>query len=310
MSAAGQCKDLVSTADYLGFAPQHIFYLVGDPSRHYVRIEIPKNSNPDEVREIDIPSLELKGIQRAIHRKVLAEVPVGDATHSYVPGRSILTAAKQLCPAKAVLKVDIQDFFPSITFKRVLGLFKSLDFNDKTAFVLTRLTTMDNRIAQGAPTSPTISNLIVRSLDKRLLNLAAKWELGYVRYSDDMFFYKDKNFNHSRLAQIVYEVVKRSGFDANTEKTRYHPNGLPRITLGLLTHGDHPRIPGPQRRVYRSLFFKASRNIHWAYKNQEHLRGVLEWYKSVNGRDDTYLNYRSILDNVARLRLHDSYQSR
>jgi hypothetical protein len=61
----------------------------------------------------------------------------------------------------------------------------------------------------------------------------------------------------------------------NEEKTKYHPKGLPRTTLGLLTHGEQPKIPGSQRRIYRSMFFKASRNIHWAHENRERLRGII-----------------------------------
>lgn len=310
MGAADNCKDLASVAEYLGFAPQHIFYLVENSDRCYVSIEIPKNSDPAKFRKLDIPISELKGVQRAINRKILSEFSVGECVHSYVTARSILTAARELCPGRAVLKVDIEDFFPSITFVRVLGLFKALGFTDAASFILTRLTTFGDRLAQGAPTSPSISNLIMRGIDFRLSKLAATWELNYLRYSDDMFFYKDKNFNHPKLTAYITKIIKDGGFATNENKTKYHPKGLPRTTLGLLTHGDRPKIPGNQRRVYRSLFFKASRNIHWANENRERLRGIIEWYKCVYGRDDTYIQYRAILDNEARLRIHDSYQSK
>ena len=126
MGAADDCKDLVSIADYLGFAPQHIFYLVEHPERCYVSIEIPKNSDPTKFRKLDIPISELKGVQRAINNKILSEYSIDECVHSYVTARSILTAAREFCPGRAVLKVDIADiFFPSITFVRVLGLFKA-----------------------------------------------------------------------------------------------------------------------------------------------------------------------------------------
>lgn len=310
MSAADECKDLVSTAAFLGFAPQHIYYLVEHPDRCYVRIEIPKNSDPSKIRELDIPISELKGIQRAINKKILAVCAVDDCVHSYVAARSILTATRELCPGRAALKVDIKDFFPTISFARVLGLFRSMGFSDAASYILARLTTFDNRLAQGAPTSPAISNLIVRGMDHRMKRLAETWDMKYLRYSDDMFFHKDKNFNHPKLTSFAVKIVEDSGFTANANKTKYHPKGLPRTTLGLLSHGESPKIPGRQRRLYRSLFFKASRNIHWAHLNRERLRGILEWYKCVYGRDDTYVQYRAILDNEAQLRIHDTYQSK
>lgn len=310
MSAADECKDLVSTAIFLGFAPQHIFYLVENPDRCYVRIEIPKNSDPSQMRELDIPISQLKGIQKAINRKILAEYSVDDCVHSYVTSRSILTATRELCPGRAILKVDLKDFFPTISFVRVLGLFRSLGFSGPASYILARLTTYENRLAQGAPTSPAISNLIVRGMDCRLKRLAETWQMKYLRYSDDMFFHKDKNFNHPKLAQFALKIIEDGGFTANPAKTKYHPKGLPRTTLGLLSHGETPKIPGKQRRLYRSLFFKASRNIHWAHDNRERLRGILEWYKCVYGRDDTYIQYRAVLDNEVQLRIHDTYQSK
>lgn len=310
MGAADDCKDLASIAEYLGFAPQHIFYLVKHPDRCYLSIAIPKNSDPKKFRNLDIPISELKGVQRAINKKVLSDYSVDECVHSYVTARSILTAARRFCPGHAVLKIDIEEFFPSITFVRILGLFRSTGFSDAASFILARLTTFRGRLAQGAPTSPSISNLIMRGIDLRLKKLAATWELNYLRYSDDMFFYKEKNFNHPKLTEYISEIIESGGFKINKHKTKYHPKGLPRTTLGLLTHGEKPKIPGSQRRIYRSMFFKASRNIHWAHENRDLLRGIIEWYKCVYGRDDTYIQYRAILDNAARLRIHDSYQSK
>jgi len=310
MGAADECQDLVSTARFLGFAPQHIYYLVDEPERCYTRIQVPKNSDPTAMRNLDIPISELMGVQRAINRKILSEFGLSKHVHSYVPSKSILTAARELCPGRAVLKIDVQDFFPTISFVRVLGLFRSLGFSDASSYILSRLTTYGNSLAQGAPTSPAISNLIMRGIDKRLVRLSETWELNYLRYSDDLFFHKDKNFNHPKFAGYVFKILADGGFSANLGKTTFHPRGLPRITLGLLTHGDKPRIPGPQRRLYRSLFFKASRNIHWAHENRDRLRGMVEWYKCVHGRDDTYTQYRTILDNEVKLRIHDTYQSK
>ncbi|WP_330629384.1 reverse transcriptase domain-containing protein (plasmid) [Thioclava litoralis] len=309
MNAAAECKDLQSTADFLGFAPQHLYYLVEAPENFYVSIEIPKRSDPTQFRTLEIPRTELKGVQKAIYRKILSEHVFDDCVHSYVSSRSIITAAREFCSGKAVLKLDIENFFPTISFKRVLGLFKSFGFTPAAAYILARLTTVNDRIAQGAPTSPVISNLIVRGMDVGMKALARTWEMKYLRYSDDIFFYKHKNFNHPKLTTFAQKIITDAGFTANGDKTKYYAKGVPRTTLGLLTHGDSPKIPGRQRRIYRSLFFKASRNVHWADQNKDRLRGIAEWYKCVYGKDDTYLQYRQVLQNVALIRIHDSYQS-
>lgn len=309
MNAAEQCTDLNSIAEFLGFAPQHLFHLVQRPEKFYVSISIPKNSNTSSMRCLDIPTLELKGVQKMILKKILGELDVSEHVYSYVKGRSILTAANEFCPGNAILRMDIQRFFPSISFRRVYGLYKSFGFSESAAFILARLSTHRGHLAQGAPTSPKLSNLILKGMDRVMVNLSNKWELKYLRYSDDLFFYKDKNFNHPSLGALVSLILEYSGFEVNDVKTKYHPKGLPRITLGLLTHGEKPRIPGPQRKRYRSDFFKASRNIQWANENRAYLKGILEWHKCVNGKDQMYLQYQSVLQNIDRLQLHEAYQS-
>lgn len=310
MNAAVNCTDLKEISSFLGFAPQHIFYLVETPEAYYTSIKIPKNSDPTQFRTIDIPFSELKGVQRAIYKKILSGYPINDCVHSYVSGRSILTACKQLCAGRAVLKMDVKDFFPSITEKRVIGLFKSLGFNKSIAYILSRLCIKDDCLAQGAPTSPTISNLVMRMLDKQLKLLSNSWKMEYLRYSDDVFLHKEKNFNHPKLANYVTRIFEQNSFQVNEGKTSYFPKRLPRITLGLLTHGEAPRIPGTTRKKYRAAFFRASRDIHWAHQNQTRLRGMLEWYKCVHGKDETFIRYLSVYQNIGLLRLHDTYQSK
>jgi len=309
MSAAADSLDLKAISSFLGFAPQHIFYLVKNPDNFYTTISIPKNSNPLTYRTLDIPSSELKGIQRVINRTILQRHPLSERTFSYVSGKSIYAAANEFCGGKAVLKMDIKDFFPSITGKRVVGLYKSLGFNKSVAFILSQLCIRNNCLAQGAPTSPAISNLIMRRFDNQMEKLAGSWEMGYLRYSDDIFFYKSKNFNHPKLGVFASQIIEQNGFAVNPFKTRYHPRGLPRITLGLLTHGDKPKIPGIARKNYRAAFHRASRDFQWAYENETRLKGILEWYKSIHGRDEAFNHYNAIHKNIRKLKIHSSYRS-
>ncbi len=309
MTAAADCRDLQGISDLLGFAPQHIFFLVEKSESLYTSIQLPKRSNPETFREIDIPYTDLKGVQRAILKRILNEIPVSEYAYSYVKRRSIVEAAIKLCGKRAVLKLDIRDFFPSISNRRIFGLYRSLGFNNKVAFILTRLTTYKGRLCQGSPTSPYLSNLITRRLDYQLEKAARSWSIGYLRYSDDLFFTKASNFNHGVFTRMAEEIVMNNGFRLNTEKTRFHPRGFPRRTLGLLTHGRKPQIPGPARRRMRAAFFKASRNVHWARENVSYLRGLLEWHKCVYGKDQRYSQYRVVLNSILMMKVHQTYQS-
>lgn len=309
MTAAVLPENLVELSQFLGFAPQHIFALVQTAEFQYVDAKIPKTSDRLKFREISIPSLDLKGVQKCILREILEKNQVSDQTYSYVKEKGIIDAARLLSGSKAVLKMDIENFFPSINSKRVFGLFESLGFNKKVSYLLTKLTTYKSCLAQGAPTSPYISNLVCRNLDNCLIGAAKSWDMNYLRYSDDIFFFKGKNFNHPNFTKFVEGILNINGFRPNSSKTKFYPKGVPRKTLGLLTHGALPAIPGPTRRRMRDEFFKGSRNISWGQENVSYLKGNLEWYKMVYGRDDKFLHYKTIIDGIEKLKFHFSYKS-
>lgn len=308
MNAALRCQDLRSLSDFLGFAPQHIFYLVGNSDQLYFDIEIPKRSS-DEKRNISVPITELKGVQREILARILEPIVVNEHAYAYVKSKSVVQAARKLCGVKAVLKADLRNFFPSINSRRVFGLFRSLNFNDATAFMLTSLVTYKGALCQGAPTSPTISNILCRNLDQQLTDLTRAWELQYLRYSDDLFFYGASDFKYRDVLGVVTRVVSDNGFTVNGRKTRYYPRGKPRYTLGLETHGRRPKLSRTTLRRYRAMFFKASHNINWAAENVDMLTGCLEWYKSVYGSDDKYMEYQRIIRNIRDIKLHQPYRS-
>lgn len=307
MKIAAQSLDLNALAFDLGFAPQNIFYLVKLRDSLYVRAELPKRSPGGGVRIIHIPKPELKGVQRAILKKYLERVPTSPYAYAYVKDRSVVSAAAKLAGHKAVLRVDLKDFFPSITQARVLGLFKSLGFGAKAAWILSNLTTREGFLAQGAPTSPAISNLIARSLDNELAKLAASWDLNYIRYSDDLFFHGPTNFGFKSMLPYISEVCRDNSFRINEGKTRYFPKGMPRCTLGLMTHSSRPKIPREARHRMRAAFFKASHDLRWGEKSLSRLSGLLEWYKSVYGQDETYKEYKKIIANITGIKLHDAY---
>jgi hypothetical protein len=314
MSAATQPTDLESLSRYLGFASQHIFYLVGNADKLYFEIEIPKKSTSlshwNNTRKISIPVTDLKGVQRVILSSILSHVPISEHSYAYVKGRSVTQAAQKLCGGKSVLKIDLSNFFPTVTSKRVFGMFRSLGFNNDVCFMLTKLTTYKGTLCQGAPTSPAISNIICRKMDLHLDALSKKWKMNFIRYSDDIFFYKQKNFKYAEVLSAAKRVIVSHGFTVNDNKTKYCPLEKPRYTLGLVTHGQSPQLPRKTRREYRAAFFRASRDINWATENLERLVGMAEWYKCVYGFNQNYENYKRVIRNVRAMRLHNPYSTK
>jgi RNA-directed DNA polymerase len=297
--------NLATLSEFLGFAPQHLFYVIELADRMYFEFEIDKADGGK--RKIAAPRTELKGIQRAILSKVLEKIPFSDYCYAYVPGRSAIEAATRISGHKAVLHLDISDFFPTITRRRVFGLFASRGFNTSVSFMLAKLCTYRNHLCQGAPTSPCISNLIFYRADQQLRSLANTFKLEYIRYSDDIFIFAEQNFRYKRVAEIASKILKENGFKLNAAKTKYHRRNAPRYTLGLQTVGPTPRLARSSRRLYRSAFFKASRNLKWGQENESRLLGMASWYKAVHGNNQTYKDFIRILKNVQGIKFHEPY---
>ena len=302
-----QCTDLVTVARYLRFAPQRLYYLIHNKNHLYYEFEIRKLNDPSKTRKIVSPIKELKGVQRVILKEILEQVPISDQAFAYIKGRSVVAAAKNLLGQQNVLRLDIADFFPTISDRRVYGLFASLGFCPKTSWIFAQLSTHNGRLAQGAPTSPYISNLICRGLDRHLNALATSWDLRYLRYSDDIYFHGYPTFNSNKLTAYVEKILRDHGFRMNKSKIRYHGKGIPRNTLGVLTHGRVIQLPRRARKNYRAAFFKASKNPKWGLENISILSGMAEYYKAIYGSNSTYLEYKNIIKTVRALRLHDPY---
>ena len=206
-------------------------------TRTYQCFRIPKKTGG--YREISAPIASLKQAQYWIQEHILALMPQLDCVHGFVAGRSIVTNATPHVQKEIVINLDVQDFFPSITHKRVLKLFRYLGYPHAVSLCLARLCTeqryvkvnLDGQIKyisrgkrvlpQGAPTSPTISNLVMRNADLYIQSLATKNEMVYTRYADDITLSTaDSDCKIGSILGSIGQRLKREGFVVHPKKTR------------------------------------------------------------------------------------------
>jgi RNA-directed DNA polymerase len=229
----------------------------------YVEFEIKKASGAP--RKITAPRMALKRIQRKILTEILDKLPVHAACHGFVRGRSVVSNAAPHQGAKLIIKMDLRDFFPTIHYRRVRGLFTRLGYNPEVAGALAGLTTHRPKLEdgtvvwpgvlpQGAPTSPALANLLCRRLDARLLGLATRAGAIYTRYADDLTFSfrapPDKGLGG--FLWWVDQVCQQEGFVENTEKRRIlWPSSQQRVTGVVVNSSLH--IPRQARHQFRAL---------------------------------------------------------
>ncbi len=252
------------------------FHAEATRKTHYVYFEIPKRSGGK--RLLSAPHERLKETQRKILVEILEKLPLEAEAHGFVKGRSTVTNATPHVGQGVVLNVDLKDFFPTVTFRRVRGLFQSLGYSPAVATVLGLLCTEAPRrkvnfdgadwwvavgercLPQGAPTSPAIANAISRKLDRRLRGRLAKKGWVYTRYADDLSFSK-KDFTRADLGFVhasIRHVVEDEGFALNPKKGRAQGRGGRQDVTGVVVNVK-PGVPRDELKRLRAILHQAKK---------------------------------------------------
>ncbi len=171
-------------------------------SRRYRQFNIKKRNG--EPRTISAPTKPLKAVQRRVAAALYEIHRPRSCVFGFVNDRGILDNASKHVGHRWLLRVDLQDFFPSINFGRVRGLFLAAPFSfpQSVATILAQLATFKNQLPQGAPTSPVLSNYICHRLDYDLIRLAQRNGSYYTRYADDLIFSADQRTFPRNLGTI------------------------------------------------------------------------------------------------------------
>ena len=223
--------------------------------RHYRTFQIRKRSGGS--RTIHAPRKTLKALQHELKIVLESIYRPRSCVMGYIAERSILDNARIHQGARWVLRVDIESFFPSIHFGRVLGMFKAMGIQHEVAVAMAQLSCTSEHLPQGAPTSPVVSNLMCGRLDRQLAGLARLHKLRYTRYCDDLVFSTDKKrfpdavFRHStaKVGDRLRRSLSESGFSINESKIRIMPKWERQMVTGLTVN----RLANTPRKFIREV---------------------------------------------------------
>jgi len=198
------------------------------------------------IRTIKAPKKELKIIQQRFISFIQDRIGVRPAAHGFVRKKNIVTNAQLHINHRAVFNLDLREFFPTINFGRVRGLFISEPFkaSPTIATILAQICCHAGSLPQGAPTSPFISNMICFRLDAQLTQLARNLGCVYTRYADDLTFSKRKGLFPSDLALVnedgsvsigkeLVDIIENNGFKIHTDKVHLYRNTHRQTVTGL-----------------------------------------------------------------------------
>lgn len=244
---------------------------------HYKRFSLPKKTGG--VREISAPMPRLKAAQQWILENVLYKVPAHEAAHGFCQARSIVSNALPHVGAHVVINLDLKDFFPTITYPRVWGVFRSLGYSRASATLFALLCTepqvttvsMDGQqwhvatgprlLPQGAPTSPALTNVLCRRLDKRLAAFARNRGLQYTRYADDLTFSSKQPLalHAAGILSVVRHILREEGFQVHPDKTRVLRRGRQQEVTGVVVN-DKASIDRKTLKRFRAVLFQIERD--------------------------------------------------
>ena len=243
---------------------------------HYRRFQIPKKTGGH--RLISAPMPRLKATQTWIRTAILEQIEVHPAAHGFVRGRSIVSNASAHTGQHVVINLDLKGFFPTVTYPRVWGLFRSLGFSPEVCTILSLLATeaevdeleLDERVwyvhhserhlPQGAPCSPGITNLLCRKLDRRLGGLAQTLGFVYTRYADDLTFSSaQRTAPVNRVIRAVHRIVEEEGFTIHPDKTRIMHRGRRQEVTGLVVN-DRVSVPRRLLKQWRATLFQVRKD--------------------------------------------------
>jgi len=256
-------------------------------------------------RLIEAPKPRLRSMQRRLLSGLFGRIPVHEAAHGFVPGRSVRTFAAPHAGRRTVVRLDLVSFFASVSAGRVYGLLRTAGYPEPVAHALTGLCTTATparvlrrapaglpdrpyrlgllaapHLPQGAPTSPVLANLCAYRLDRRLAGLAAAFGARYTRYADDLAFSGDLDARRAAvLAARVAAVAGQEGFRAHPGKTRVRGRGDRQLLAGLVVN-ERPMVSRRDYDRLRAVLHNAART-GLAEQNRD---GLLDFAWRLAGR--------------------------
>lgn len=240
-------------SDIIELYRYEISCILNNKSNFYRIFYIPSHSGKRRICE---PLGELKLIQYSLLNNIFypKSYLLHKSAFAYIPQSRISDCLALHIGKKLVMKADIKDFFGSITFAHVKDSFMyAMRMDEHTADIIAELCTLNKLLPQGAVTSPFLSNLVCRKLDRRLYTYTAEHGISYTRYADDMIFSGD--FNSTELIRYLkWALSNYYSFKINYSKLKIMPMHKRQTALGLLLNG-RCRLTKEKRSELRQLCY-------------------------------------------------------
>ena len=277
-----------------------LYALSNHPEQHYRTIRLPKHDG--SFRTIDAPDFLMKTVQSNLLRHFLEQQPISPYAAAYHKHAAPAVHARLHVGSKRLLKLDLKDFFPSITFPMVRQhAFPSFLLPPAVGILLTGLRCLRETLPQGSSASPCISNLVMCPFDDYMGGWCEEQGIRYSRYCDDMTFSGD--FDCEMVLYKVRGFLSATGFTLNEKKTCIAAAGQQQTVTGIVVN-EKPQVSRAYRKKIRQEIYycrKFGLKSHLTHSSPDasptawlhRLLGKINWVLTVNPKDAEFIGYRS-----------------
>ncbi len=308
-----EVDDIDSLSQLLSINKQNLTYLLYKlkPNNCYRQFGIPKRNGG--IRIINAPFTNLKVIQKNLASILLEyyETFIKDnnlihiISYGYEKKKNIYDNANIHKNKRFILNIDLENFFDQFHFGRVCGFFEKNKFfqlNHTIAIIIANLVCYNGTLPQGAPTSPIITNLMCRSFDRQVLNLAKKYKLHYTRYVDDLTFstnYKSFDDEYKIFFAKLHKLCDKYGFPINQNKIKFQKNQSRQIVTGLCVNKKVNTINSyfkSTRAMADSLYRTNAFTINNTEASINQLQGRLNFINYIDKQNNIYNKKYNIIN--------------
>lgn len=271
---------------------------------YYRNFEIAKkNGNP---RLISEPLPNLKSIQDFILKEILSNVKVSAFAKAYKKKSSIIENTRYHINQSIVLSLDIEDFFGSIKREKIEKIFLMLGYSELLSDLFSKLCTLNDSLPQGAPTSPFLSNIIMKEFDSKIADYCLENKIRYTRYADDITL--SGNFNVKEAEKLVTSELLKLDLKLNTDKTKIMTPNMRQIVTGIVVNQKN-QVPRNERMILRqSMYYikKFGLEEHIKAKNISYnnylyyLYGKIAYIVYINPEDKEFIEYKNDLKGLIK----------
>lgn len=295
-------KEFSSLVNDLGFSGKALYSVSNHINKHYKPVKIPKGNG--EFRQLYVPDEFLKAIQRSINETLLSSEEISPYATAYRLGGSTKVNANPHVGKPVLLKLDIRHFFDHLIYPIVKEkAFPKERYSEQNRVLLSLLCVYMDALPQGAPTSPTISNIVMRDFDNTIGLWCSDNKISYTRYCDDMTFSGD--FDPKIVVNRVKSELKKLGLFLNDKKTVVVREGQKHSVTGIVVN---EKLSAPaeykkkiRQEMYYCMKFGVKSHIDLCYGNESPekyvlgLLGRINYVLSIEPKNEQMQKYKTCL---------------